>query len=334
MMRRAKPLLLPIILAILAACLSGERHGDALGNNARLVALSAFDFDARNPERKQFGALILMSAFQLDSKDKRFGGLSGLSIGADGKLYAISDRGWWLAAKMVNKADGTLEDLVDWQIAPMLARNKEPITGSRADAEALARAADGSFLVSFEGRHRIWRYDAPPRTLTSKPAKVATPAELSRAPNNSGLEGLTVLNDGRLLALTEDFANSDGSSKGWLLDGKRFAEVAYLPAQNYRVTDCATLKNGDVLVLERRHVRFGILSARLIRLDGKSIRPGAKLSGKELLRIEAPLATENFEGLALQPTAKGTLVYLISDDNYIPFQATLLLQFFLPDSAG
>jgi len=65
--------------------------------------------DRKHPERTDFGALALTSAFHLSSKDKRFGGLSGLSIGIDGRLYAISDNGYWLSAKMVrNKNDALI----------------------------------------------------------------------------------------------------------------------------------------------------------------------------------------------------------------------------------
>lgn len=320
-----------IALALLGCFLPGKSHPTAQATKARLVELAPFDFDAKSPERRHFGALTFMAAFQLNSKDKRFGGLSGLTIGTDGKLYAVSDRGYWLSAKLVHDADGALGGLVDWQIAPMLTPANAPVTGSLVDAEALARAADGSFIVAFEGSHRIWRYEGPPRTITSTPTPLIVPAKLSRAPSNGGLEGLTALPDGRLLALTEEFANPDGSFKGWLLDGNRFGELSYLPAKGFRVTDCAALKSGDVLVLERRYVPFGALSARLTIVDGKTIKPGGKLSGRELLRIEPPLVTENFEGLAVQESAKGTMIFLVSDDNFNPFQETLLLQFLLPD---
>lgn len=317
-----------IAFAILCSLLSGKSVIIAQATKARLVELIPFEFDPRSPERKQFGALTLMGAFQLDSKDKRFGGLSGLTVGADGKLYAISDRAYWLSASIVSIGDNALVNLVDWQITPMLTPAKTPVTGSLADAEALARAQDGSLLVGFEGRHRIWRYD----TLTSTPTPIPVPAELSRAPSNGGIEGLATLPDGRLLALTEEFANPDGSFKGWLLDGSQFAELSYRPAKGFRVTDCAALKNGDLLVLERRYVPLGVLSARVTLVEGKTIQPGAKLSGRELLKIEQPLVTENFEGLAVQETAKGTMIYLVSDDNYNPFQQTLLLQFLLANS--
>ena len=329
MLRQTRRRLAIIAFAILCSLLSGKSAIIAQATKAPLVKLIPFEFDPRNPERRQFGALTLMGAFQLDSKDKRFGGLSGLTIGADGKLFAISDRSYWFSARVVSNGDGALVDLVDWQIAPMLSPAEIPVSGSLADAEALTRAQDGSFLVAFEGKHRIWRYDAPPRTFTSIPKTIPVPAALARAPRNGGLEGLTSLPDERLLALTEEFANADGSFKGWLLDGSHFTELSYLPAKGFRVTDCATLKNGDVLVLERRYVPFGVLSARLTIVDGKAVKPGAKLTGRELLKIEQPLVTENFEALAVKETAKGTMIYLASDDNYSPFQQTLLLQFLL-----
>jgi len=34
-------------------------------------------------------------------------------------------------------------------------------------------------------------------------------------------------------------------------------ELSYLPSEGFRVTDCAALSNGDVIVLERRYVPFG-----------------------------------------------------------------------------
>jgi hypothetical protein len=292
----------------------------------------AIDVDPKQPERRNFGSLTLLSAFRLESKDKRFGGLSGLSIGAEHKIYAISDRGYWLSARMEMDSNGVLMNLVDWQIAPILTTTKTSVTGALRDAEALAIARDGSFLVAFEGVHRIWRYNPAPKTFESIPVNVPVPPAVVRAPNNGGIEGLTMLPDGRLLALTEELENPDGSFKGWLIDDGRFAELSYVPAEGFRVTDCAALNNGDVIVLERRYVPFGILSARLTLVKGKSLQPGAKLDGKELLKLEQPLAVQNFEAVAAQQTSKGTMIYIVSDDNYSPFQQTLLLQFLLPNT--
>jgi hypothetical protein len=129
---------------------------DRKTTHARLVELVPIEVDRKRVERRNFGALTLLSAFQLASKDKRFGGLSGLSVGRDGRLYAVSDQGYWLSASMLLGPDDTLKDLVDWRIAPILTTTKLPVSGRLRDAEALAQARDGSFLVAFEGPHRIF----------------------------------------------------------------------------------------------------------------------------------------------------------------------------------
>jgi len=304
---------------------------DRKTTHARLVELVPIEVDRKRVERRNFGALTLLSAFQLASKDKRFGGLSGLSVGPDGRVYAVSDQSYWLSASMLLDPDA-LKDLVDWRIAPILTTTKLPVSGRLRDAEALAQARDGSFLVAFEGLHRISLCSPPPKTFESTPVSVQIPSAVAQAPSNGGIEALATLADGRLLIIAEELENPDGSVKAWVLDDGQFTELSYLPAKGFRVTDCAALNNGDMLVLERRYVPFGILSARLTRVKAGSLRPGSKLAGKELLKLEQPLAVENFEGIAVQQTSNETMIFIVSDDNYSSFQQTLLLQFLLPHS--
>ena len=293
-----------------------------------LVQLTAIDLDPKNPDRKEFGRLTLLSAYELRSKDPRFGGLSGLAAGTDGRLYSVSDVGYWVSAQMILDSETKLLDLTDWMIQPILSLTGAPVTGPLRDAEGLARAPDGSFIVAFEQVHRIWRYPPPPLTFHSSPTPVPIPPLAARAPSNGGLEGIAVFADGRLLALTEEFQNPDGSFKGWLIDGQQFFELSYLPSPDFRVTDCAALSNGNVIVLERRYVPLGILSARLKLVRGQTVQPGAKLLGEELLKLEYPLNVDNFEGVAVQEDPNnGTIIYIVSDDNYNPFERTLLLQF-------
>jgi hypothetical protein len=316
---------LAILVALVGSCSAHQRP-----NNARSVELLPIELDSANPERIQFGELTLLSAFELRSRDRRFGGLSGLVIGSDDNLYAVSDRGYWNSARMVFDGEGRLVDLLDWQIHRMLSPDGVPLAGRLRDAEALARDLDGSFLVAFETIHRIWRYGAPPLTVAARPRPVPLPTEIAQAPANAALEAVTVLPDGRLLMLSEKFLQRDGTSKAWLLDKGVAAELSYVPSRGFSVTDCAAFKNGDVVVLERRYVPLGILSARLKLVRGGSIRPGAKVSGAEILALEYPLDVDNFEGIAVhERPGKGTMIFVISDDNYHPLQRTLLLQFML-----
>ena len=80
-------------------------------------------------------------------------------------------------------------------------------------------------------------------------------------------------------------------------------------------------------VLERR-VSLAGLAARIVALDTADIRPGARLVGRELGTLAPPAMSENFEGIAARRAPDGgVLLYLLSDDNFVPLLRTLLLQF-------
>ena len=73
-----------------------------------LVQLRPFQIESKENQRTEFDGLILLGAFELRSRHPQFGGISGLSIGADGRLYAVSDRGYWLSARMRHDSEGAL----------------------------------------------------------------------------------------------------------------------------------------------------------------------------------------------------------------------------------
>jgi hypothetical protein len=64
--------------------------------------------------------------------------------------------------------------------------------------EAFARLPDGSWLVAFERRHRLWRYPS----LTGTPLPVEGPADIGRQPANGGIEAMAALADGTVIAIT------------------------------------------------------------------------------------------------------------------------------------
>ena len=297
-----------------------------------LVLSRPFEFESQEHERTAFDGFMLLSAFELRSRHPQFGGISGLTIAADGRLYAVSDRGYWVAARMRHDNEGRLIDLLDWEIKPILTPERIPTDGLLTDAEALASAPDGSLIVAFEQIHRLWRYLPPPKTFDSPAQPIKTPHDLKKAPRNGGLECVAILPDGKILTIAEELQNEDGIFKGWLMDHESSVGFSYVPSADFRASDCAALPNGDVIVLERRFSIFLTFSARLKRIRAQSIQPNALISGEELLRLDPPLRLDNFEGIAVQEDQAGILIYLISDDNFHPLQRTLLLQFRLPNT--
>ena len=292
---------------------------------------------ALNPEKPRMttvGKLAFMSGLELVSDEGRFGGLSGLEVSSDGRrLRAVSDRGHWITAALVHDSAERLVGASRWRAMAMLTPAGKPVRRHQRDAEGLARLARNAFLVSFEGRHRIWRY---PAAFDVPPTRMASPPSLKEAPVNGGLEAITVLADGSVLGVTERYANGDGSLKGWFMENGAAHEIAYVPGDGFSPTDLAAMPNGDVLLLERSFNLLG-MRARIVRLAKGRLqearrRVGATLHGDLLAALERPLSVDNFEGLTLRRDRAGrTLLYLVSDDNFVPLQRTLLLQFRLID---
>jgi hypothetical protein len=301
-----------------------------------VVVAEPITLDPTTPTRTRFGNLTFLCGYQLRSAHPRFGGLSGLALDATGsRLYAISDHGFGLSARLVHNPEGRLVSLDKWEIVPLLPPVAQVSGRGRLDAEALVREPDGSFLVAFEQIHSLWHYSPSLLAFATPPQPSAVPSELARAPANRGIEAMTRLVDGQLLLLSEAFKNRDGSYKGWIMGQDRIAPVTYRPTDGYFPTDLATLANGDLLLLERRYYPLLGAAARLRRIARASVQAGARLEGTEIMHLERPLMVDNFEGLAVYERAgTGTLLYLISDNNYHVFQRTLLLQFRLESHPG
>jgi hypothetical protein len=300
------------------------------------IALSSkvLQLDPDDPKRQRIGRLTWRGGIEITSPSSRFGGLSGLLVSADGaRLLAVSDKGRWLAANLRYDVEGRLIGIGDAQMARLRDLDGDAISKKRQrDAESLAELADGSILVSFERKHRIWLYSSKERPLSTRPTAWPKPKGLGDAPNNSGLEALVALAGGELLALTED--QTDGSGKvGYLWQEGAWARLTYHAKEDFKPTGASRLPGSDdLLVLERAYQTLSGARVRLVRLAASDIRPGAELHGEELARWGLPLTVDNFEGLATRRGPDGeTLIYLLSDDNFIFFQRTLLLMFALEE---
>jgi hypothetical protein len=287
-------------------------------------------FNPEAPDQRHAGRLTWLAGFELRSTADSFGGWSGLDLLPDGSLLAVSDLGWWMALGARRDGDGRLLSLGPAQVWPLLQPDGGASRSKRDnDAEALRRDRDGSWLVSFELRHRVQRYRPGANGLPDAAGPVTGPADLASQPLNGGIESLAVLGDGRLLLLSEEGRTPAGDLKGWLRGGDgQWSALAYRVTEPFRPVDAALLPDGDVLVLERRFSRIGGVGSRLVRIPAAAILPGAVLDGEEVAQLAPPVTVDNFEGLAVGQAPSGaTLLYLIADDNRSPLQRTLLLQF-------
>ncbi len=302
-------------------------------STARLdVQANPVKLDPKNPARTGFGLLTFLAGFELRSDDPRFGGLSGLALDSTARrLLVVSDRGRWLSAGLRLNVDGSLTGPEAWEMGPLPAPQKHRLGKRDRDAEAIARVGDDAYIVAFEQNHRLWRYQLSPGGFITPPAPIDMPAELASAPSNEGLEAVTVLPDGQILALTENYRDRNGYLKGWLLGDRGFKSVAYHQSGSFSPTDLATSAAGDIYVLERRYDLLRGPAARIVEFPRSDLKSGVLANGRELLWLESPLMVDNFEGLATAIDGRGDEVfYLISDNNFSILQRTLLLQFRLP----
>lgn len=300
------------------------------------IVRTPYDSPPEFPLAPRFGKLAFLGGIALSSRNPAFGGLSALRVVPDGgQALALSDRGrFWDFALRYNQNGFLTGATVIGNFRMQTNVDGKPLGDGMRDSEAMEWSGDGGVLVGFEHHHRIWRF--PPsrkglKTLLPDDAPTAfpSPATLKDAPSNGGLETLVALTaqgaDGPVLALSEQYLAEMGETTavhGWIGGQTTWQELRYKVIEGFRPTDAARLPNGDVVVLERRVQLPFDFATRIVRLKAETIKPGALLDGEELIRFEAGLPKDNFEGISVrQDDAGRTYLYVVSDDN---FNATML----------
>lgn len=299
----------------LAAC-GAPRAADGAGALLRTVPLD--------------GRLRSLGGFEIDAARLGAANLSAIHLDNDLVATTVDDRGRWAQARIELSAHGLPLRLLPIASGPLRDGAGRPLPrGRAADAESITRLADGTWLVGFERWHRIRAY----RRLDGPGAYVEAPPGLDRAPINGGLEGLTLLADGRVFALTEELPppGAPALRQGWIGRPGRWMPVSWQPEPGFVPTDVAGLPDGGALVLERRFTwltgfaaRVAVVRAAMLR----AAREGSLLRGETILRLDGdPLPAENWEGVAVAQHAGRTLVALVADDNDSRLQRSLMLLF-------
>lgn len=304
------------------------------------IAAQALRLDSVQPGRAAFGKLQFLCGLTLTSEASGFGGYSGLVLGEHGKkLIAVSDAGTWLTGKL--EYDGVcMTGLSNARISPILGLNGKPVAGKRnKDAEALALPKHGllagEIYVAFEHKHRIWAYALKHDAPSGKP--YAIKAKFKNLRSNSGIEGLALLqggpNKGGFLAAAESGPDPDadeGQAPAWLISNGKQSALSIRLKGGFKVTGLQSLKDGGVLVLERRFK--GLLDGvhmRIRRIASGDIKPGAMLEGEILVQLGGHrYRADNMEAIAIHEAENGDrVITLLSDDNFNAIQRTILLQF-------
>lgn len=312
-------------LFVLAACAGKATGGEAV---------TAVDLNRHEPGQIDVGDVTFLAGFDLELDDPAFGGLSGLTLAPDAtQLIAVSDGGWWVTVDIQHDDAGHLTGVSNLAVAPMLDTDGRPISDLpgdqakiRGDAESVTSEAEGNLLVSFERDHRVWSY----ADLAADPVEIDLPSAVSDLRTNSALESVTQLPDGRLVIFAERPSGDGSPINGWIREADGWRPLTYLPRDGFNLTDMAALPDGRIIALERWFVAPVFLKIRLREITPDMLDADAPIDGRILATFTNPLLIDNFEGLAARPAPDGgTLLYMISDDNFNDHQRTLLYQFHL-----
>jgi hypothetical protein len=317
---------------LLAACMGTSPVGEVAAQPGPLqISSRPVPFKLDDPAAHQIGRLIWRGGISMTANSGHFGGWSDLYVTPDGRrLSSISDVGGWFSATIDYDKDGNLTGLSEATIGPLRGLDGKPLVDKEwADCEGMAHLPDGSWLLSFERHHRIWHYP----TLDGTPTPIDQPPDIAKQPHNGGIETLTALADGRVIAISEERLVRRGFLAGWL--GQPSAEGAYTwqrfeyaKTPEFNPTAIAQLPDGSFVLLERAFDYVQGIRIRVMHFAEAELRPGNAIQAVELARLASPYAVDNLEGLAARKGPRGeTLLWMIADDNFNPLQRNLLLMF-------
>ncbi len=288
------------------------------------------------PAARKVGRLVWRGGIAMTSNSRNFGGWSDLVVSPDNRtLTSISDTGSWFTATIMRDEEGNLTGISQGTIGSLRSLKGRPLADkSRADAEGMALMPDGSWIVSFERNHRIWRYP----TLDGTPQPISLPPNFDRQPDNGGVEALTALADGRIVAISEEYSLRPNTLVGWIgrpvgstggQDGRYLWDIfEYMKVPYFNPTAIRQLPDGSFLVVERAFDVMRGVRMRLVHFPAAALKPDAIVDGEELARLASPYTVDNMEGLAVTAGEHGeTLLWLIADDNFNPLQRNLLMLF-------
>ena len=273
----------------------------------------------RSPEdarTKNLDGLTLAGAWQLESEDSEFGGLSGLDVLSADTLLAVTDDGkfvWLGIDPQTGAPNGT------GSIAYMRDRNGKIFPNKRsADAEDLA-VRDGIAFVSFEQNHRIYAYDL---ATCGSAARAAMVINLDKVvdrrvlENNRGAEALAFAED--TLKVGFETRRGKGSPLGTVRVDGTLADLDRTEQPNlYFLTGMDSLDDLTATVMRAYDPIRGSRAILSVKRDGVDIASA---------NLRTPLPVDNFESVAIGTGPAGnTRIWLISDDNFSNDQRTLLL---------
>ena len=321
----AKVVRIIVLLSLAMLAVGGVRRISE--NNSQNITLRPLDLDPAHPGKRRLGDLIFLAAWELESDNEDFGGISALVALPGGRFIGVSDAGALIGFGLTGNGRA---------IRPFIG----PLPGSQGpnrsykdrDSEGIVHdRGSGQFWVSYEARHAIRRFAL---SLLWSTGIVKLKGHHDWA-DNKGAEAIIRLPDDRFVVIAENLEN--GVHEGLLFSGdpvERGTSIAYFsyrPPDGYRVTDGTMLPDGRMLILNRAISFPSGFSAKLAVVTVRDFMKNATVEGRVIATLATPLLVDNLEGIAITREGDATTIWLISDNNFNIWQRTLLMKFRLPE---
>ena len=323
MPQKMKRLALCILLAVLVV--GGVRT--IYPSYSQDITLRRLTLNPDDPAQRYVGALTFIAAWELQSRNEDFGGISALTALENGRFVGIGDAGTLIGFGLSNGSRATRPFIV-----PLPNAQGPDISYKDRDSEGIAYDPDSDqYWVSFEQKHAIRRYSASFGRQTG----IMRPREMQNWPNNKGAESIIRLKDGRFLVIAESV--DDRMHPALLFSGDpvergtSITSFKFRPPTGYRVTDGVQLPDGQIAILNRLIGLPRGFSAKISLLNLTNISRDRIVSAKVIASLAAPLLVDNMEGIAVTREGQDTILWLISDNNFSIFQRTILMKFRLPN---
>lgn len=273
--------------------------------------------------------LVPLGQYTWREADDSFGGFSGLVMAPDGALlHAVSDEGELYRATIRRDAANRILRITADRHFRLIDSHGRPVAGFTSDAEALAPARDGGLYVAYESYTRVTEIHPP----DMHPATLHDYRRFRDLWSNESFEGVAERPEGGLVVVGET-PDAGGAYPTFLGDrqGKQMAWRAGpgIPgAGGFGASDAAFGPDGRFYLLERR-VSLGGFATRIRRFGWRD----GRLGPAETLLETAPGTLDNMEGMSLWTGPDGgTVISLISDDNFLFLQKTLVAEYELREA--
>ena len=198
------------------------------------------------------------------------------------------------------------------------------------DAESLIYdPISGQYWVGYEQGQGVWRYS---RSFARKLSS-SVPKAMKGWPTNGAAEAMLKLPDGRVIVFSESAPYEKGGYEALIFNtdpsvaGATPETFGYITPKGYYLTDATMLDERRALLLHRRISPVQGFTAIITIAELADMTPGATVTSRQIGMLKPPMKVDNMEAIATTREGEETIIWIASDDNFMPFEENLLLKF-------